>query len=172
MNNPRLQSRRAFTLVEMSLSLIGTSVLVGGMMSALFVTMKSLDPNLSNATTIMATTEVLNQMRELQFATEFRDNWSREVDVYLPDQNADSYEERVEYSWSGFPGAPLIRKYNFQSRTIAPTVYHFSLSYITSGSHNIGMIVELQLTTNSSDRVQVEIPVLNKPRTYQYGGGD
>jgi len=138
-------------------------------MSSLYVTMKSLDPNLSNANTILATTEVLNQMRELQFATEFRDNMSREVDVYLPDQNADSYEERVEYSWSGYPGAPLIRKYNFQSRTIAPNVYHFSLSYITSGSYTIGMVVELQLTPNTTDRVQIEIPILNKPRTYQYG---
>ncbi|MCG6155843.1 hypothetical protein [Rubinisphaera margarita] len=168
MRTSPLNARRAFTLVEITLSLVGTSVLVGGMMSALYVTMKSLDPNLSNASVMLTVTDVLHQMRELQFTTEFLDQMTREVEVWVPDRDDDDDEEKINYRWSGIPGDPLIREYNGHNIDIVPKVYHFSLSYISSGTYTIGVTIELQSTPRASDRVQIELPILNKPRTYQY----
>lgn len=154
-------AHHGFSLMEIVVSLVATSVLTTGLMSAMFLTLKSTDLNLTNADELIDTADVLNQMLELQFTTEIISYTPAKLEVYIPDQDNDGDEEIIKYSWSGIAGDPLQRKYNADQYEILQNVYQFNVSYVVSGTRTVAVIVKLRVGSSTANTIQTEIPLLN-----------
>ncbi|HBN78990.1 MAG TPA: hypothetical protein DD473_24895 [Planctomycetaceae bacterium] len=153
--------RSGFSMMEIVVSLVATSVLTTGLMSAMFLTLKSTDLTLTNADELISAADILNEMLELQFTTEILSNTSTKFEVYIPDQDNDGDEEIIKYSWSGIAGDPLYRKYNTDNYEILQNVYQFNVSYIVDGTRTVAVIVKLRAGSSTANTIQTEIPLLN-----------
>lgn len=122
--------RRAFTLVELTLGLAVTTLLLGGLASAMVLASRALPQNDSvPIATLNASRCVEDLAGELFSAEAFTERTATSVEFTVPDRNADAIPETIRYSWSGSPGDSLMREYNGVGSTAIAGVSDFALNY-------------------------------------------
>ena len=129
---------KAFTLIEMVMSLSITGILLAACGSILVLSLRSLESEKSPATqTALASNAMQEVAREVSLAISFKARSAEGqkpviLDFLVPDRDGDSAPESIRYEWSGNAGDPLTRSYNSSTPvTIALNVQDFSLSYLT-----------------------------------------
>ena len=106
--------RGGFTLIELSVGLIASSILLIGLTGSLFLATQAnrtdLGPFRNSSAAAFALDEVT---RELSYATKVRSvTPGRSIEVEIPDRTGDGAADVVRYEWSGTAGAPLQRGFN------------------------------------------------------------
>lgn len=124
-------SNRAFTFVEMAVTLSILSIVLVSLGSVLVVTAKALPsaPG-ANAATVSADAALDSFMSDIRFATSVTEDTSKAFTFTVADRTGDSTPETIRYAWSGTPGDPLTRQYNGGAAVnVVPSVNSFNLSY-------------------------------------------
>lgn len=118
-------ARDGFTLVEMSVSLAITSVLVVGLASAIIVSSRSLEVASGDARNETNVEQVLQQIcDELRIATMLFEVKPGTVAFQVPDRDGDLTPEIIAYNWSGKAGDALYRTYNNGSPAVVASGVH------------------------------------------------
>lgn len=121
---------RAFTAVELVVSMGIMSVLAVGISSAVLVSLRSVETSTSQSTRVRQAADVSSQMAmELAGALDVSERTPNAVTFSVVDRDQDEASEEVRYSWSGIAGDPLIRRYNDQPHTLIGDVHAFTLAY-------------------------------------------
>ena len=122
---------RAFTLVELVLSLAIATVLLGGMTSALLLATRALPGDTRPVDVLTAQTQVAADIcGELSCACNILERAPHAVSFTVPDRNGDGSPECIRYAWSGTPGEPLTRTFNHGTPvTVLADVHEFALAY-------------------------------------------
>jgi hypothetical protein len=104
--------RSAFTLVEVTLSIAITSILLLGMGGALLLTVSAVDAGDDGSGRANAAAESLSSMSaELSVATNITSFDSHDIAFTVPDRDGDGRPEAIEYTWYK-SGDPMLRSYN------------------------------------------------------------
>ena len=120
---------RGLTLLEMTISLAVTGVIVLGLGSTMVVASKAMPTGPANSVLLGA--HAIEQISsELAYATAINSRSSRCVEFAVPDRNSDAVPETIRYEWSGVAGAPLTRRYNGgAAAALLDAVQTFGLTY-------------------------------------------
>ena len=126
------QKRHGHTLVELTVCLAVSTLLIGGIGSVFFVTSRGAALSGPTADTIEAS-EVLHELAdEIRYAIFVTDRSASMIQFAVADRDGDEQPDVIRYEWSGTPGDPLTRSFNHGSaQTVAEDVYEFELSYAT-----------------------------------------
>lgn len=126
----RRASPRAFTLVEMVISLVIVSILMVGMGGALLMSSQALPGEDGQAARITAAAEVADQIAsELAYAITVTELTPTAITFTVADRDADSDPETIRYAWSATAGDPLTRRYNGGTTvTVAENVHGLTLT--------------------------------------------
>jgi prepilin-type N-terminal cleavage/methylation domain-containing protein len=126
--------RPGFTLVEVTVSLMVMSVLVGALASAIIVALHALPrPNDRAAAVSRGATVAGRIAAELQEARHFAERDPHAVTFTVADRDGDGSPERIRYAWSGTPGDPLQREYGGGAAvTLVEDVHVFDLDFTTT----------------------------------------
>ncbi|MHC5113200.1 MAG: PulJ/GspJ family protein [Planctomycetota bacterium] len=131
----RASPARAFTFVELIISLAITSILMFGLASALMIATRSVDDGTTLAARTAAGAPALDGVTaDLRLALEVTEITATSIEFTVPDRSdpPDGTPETIRYSWSGEPGDALLRRYNGSSAAIVTDdVHHFDLSMVT-----------------------------------------
>jgi prepilin-type N-terminal cleavage/methylation domain-containing protein len=122
-----------FTLIELIVSLVIMSILLGSMASAVILAGHALpDGDDPLDRTALAVAAVDRIARDLALADPLIAADSNEVRFYVPDRgHGAAGPEKIIYAWSGVTGDPLTYTYNSGSAvTVCENVYDLSLEYI------------------------------------------
>ena len=104
---------RAFTLVEMVVSLVVVALLIAGMSSAIVLASKALPHATNPAGATVDTARALHQLRDdLRAAVELPVFGESTVTLHLPDRDGDGRPEVITWAWAGNAGDPLTRTAN------------------------------------------------------------
>ncbi len=120
------------TLVELTASLATTTILMGGLLSAIVLASRAIpDPQSALAATRDGYDAVEQIAGNLFGALSFTERNPTAVEFTVPDRShGDPGPEIIRYAWSGTPGDPLTCEYNGSAPiVIAPVVYEFGLAY-------------------------------------------
>lgn len=105
--------RRAFTLVELSVSLAIMSIILVGAGAAVTMTVSAADRSDDVNTRLTAAADVVDRVSaDVQSAVAVVERTSRAVTVLVPDRNGDQQPELIRYAWSGTGGGVLFRSVN------------------------------------------------------------
>lgn len=138
-------SRRGLALMELTINLAITAILMLGMASAVKISLLAVPTAAGRVTTTLDTSEALELVvAELRYATAVTSIGATQVTFTVPDRDGLApATETITYSWSGTPGAPLLRSFNGTAATVLPNVYDFALTPTTR-------VVQLPLTYSES----------------------
>ncbi|GAB4187599.1 MAG: hypothetical protein Kow00105_02260 [Phycisphaeraceae bacterium] len=131
---PRPTSRggKAFTLIEMMVSLSILSIVFLAMGSVMMLSAKAVPSPDAPANQMISAAEVIDQMAgELQVATSVSVATDKGIAFTVPDRDGDDVEESIVYLWGGVAGTGLVRQYNGVNTTPLSAVYEFTLNYDT-----------------------------------------
>ncbi len=122
-----------FTLIELMIGLVSSSMLVAGLASAIYISSQALDLDSSTSRQSAIASEVLGKLTaDLALARSFSERTATAVTFDVPDRDGDLHPETIRYAWSGTPGDPLTYQYNGGTETtIATDVQSFDLSALT-----------------------------------------
>jgi len=125
--------RAGFTLIELMIGLVSSSLLVAGLTSAIYISSQALDIDSSKSRKSAIASEVLGDlMANLALARSFSERTATAVTFDVPDRDGDLQPETIRYAWSGTPGDPLTFQYNGGAEiTLASDVQTFDLSALT-----------------------------------------
>lgn len=125
--------RRAFTLVELVLSVTISTLLLGGIASAMLIANRAVPDRQQKVYDIVKGHEVLSGVtHELYTLLTVTDAKSNAVAFTVPDRTGDFLAESIAYAWSGTAGHPLTRRYNGGSVVnVLEDVYAFDITYVT-----------------------------------------
>lgn len=124
--------RRGHTLMEVLISTVIVSIVLGAVVSTMVIAARAVDDQPSRAVSQAgdAANDVTTDLSLAQGVTERSAN---AVTISVPDRDGDGQAETIRYSWSGTPGDPLLREYNGgAARVVASDVHKFNLSYLTT----------------------------------------
>lgn len=123
-----------YTLLEVSVALVGASMLMTALSSAVFLAMRATDASsLATKNAISGEFAVETLLSDLEFAILFTEKTATSITFQVPDRDGDDGVETIRYAWSGTPGDPLTREYNGgAATTIAENVHEFAHSLPTS----------------------------------------
>jgi type II secretory pathway pseudopilin PulG len=123
--------RRGFTLIEATMSIVITSILLVAMGAALAMTMNATDSGDDSNAAAAKASEALSQMNaELSVATTIQYPDSQHIALTVPDRDGDGAAELIEYRWSGRAGDPLLRAYKGSTPVaFIPGVQSFSAAH-------------------------------------------
>ena len=140
---------RAFTIIELLVSMAITAILMLAIGSAMLVATHAMPDANRPANQIIVASEVAEQLAaELQYAVTFTERTANTVEFIVADRNGDEAPEMIRYAWSGIARAPLTRQYNGGTTvTIAEEVEEFDLTYIM----RTVTTTETQVSTTTSD---------------------
>jgi prepilin-type N-terminal cleavage/methylation domain-containing protein len=161
--------RRAFTLVELVLSMAVMTVLLGGLASAMILASRAVPDRKSTLAAAMDGSYAADQLAaELFVAKSFSVRSATAVKFTLDDRNADGVDDTIRYEWSGTAGAPLTRKYNLAATvTVLSDVNEFVLGYdvigVTGRNYLTGVRIKLRAGNDDSARSETSVQVLNEP---------
>ena len=146
----RADTRRAFTLVELTLSMAVMVVLMGGIASALVLASRALPADTSpqrwQNEAYHATDSLIG---DLYAAESFTVRTATAVEFTVADRNADGSSETIRYEWSGVKGEPLTRKYNTDAAAnVVENVQAFNLSYLLD---TVGKTVTQDVSAESGE---------------------
>jgi hypothetical protein len=139
---PRFHQRRTtrcrdacagFTLIEIIVELVSSTVLVAGLSSAIYISSQALDLDSSTSRQSTIASEVLGEVTaDLALARSFSERTATAVTFAVPDRDGDLEPETIRYAWSGTPGDPLTYQYNGGTElTIATDVQSLDLAALT-----------------------------------------
>ena len=123
--------RRAFTLVELVLSMAVMSILLGGLASAMIIATRAIPNRESALGAAMDSAYATDQLAgELVVAKSFSVRSPTVVEFKVDDRNNDGVDEVIRYEWPGTPGDLLTRKYNSDAAVpVIENVNEFGLQY-------------------------------------------
>ncbi len=165
----RGRMRHGFTLVELVLSMVVMTILMGAMGSALVLASRAMPDDQSAAVLFRQGAQTVEQvLDELHTAQSLTVKTATTVLFTVPDRNSDSTAEIIRYAWSGTPGHALTRQYNSQTAVdVVENVQHFEVRYtddlIDGVSRTTEIRVILQAGTDSDGRVELATHILNQP---------
>ena len=125
--------RLGFTLIELVVGLVISTVLVVALGSAVVITSKAIPDSQSPEKTVLDTTRLLPDItQELRYALRVFDRTSTAVKFTVADRDGDTKQETIRYEWSGTVGDPLTRQYNGGTiSNVAENLHEFELLYET-----------------------------------------
>ncbi|CAG0996336.1 hypothetical protein PHYC_02586 [Phycisphaerales bacterium] len=128
------QPRRAYTLVEVIISITILSVILLGAQSAVLLAAKSVPSPDDQSAAASAAGDALSSLADdIAVATAFSVRSPSEVEFTVPDRTGDDKPDTIRYSWSGKPGQPLTMSINGAAATsIVPAVQILELLYDTA----------------------------------------
>ncbi|HRQ71975.1 MAG TPA: prepilin-type N-terminal cleavage/methylation domain-containing protein [Phycisphaerales bacterium] len=141
MRNHSPRTLRAYSLIELTVSLAIVSILVTAIGSLIILASKAIprDDGVFAASLggAILTEELID---DAAFALAFNEVASAAIEFTLPDRNGDGNEEIVRYTWSGTAGHPLTRSINGSSPIVVlPDVRSLEFAATTrSGSVFLG----------------------------------
>jgi hypothetical protein len=117
---------RAFTLVEMTLSIAMASLVFAGLTSAMLVAARGAGTGALNAVDAQRALEIISA--DIAAATACSGISATSLTLVVPDRTGDGVAETIGYSWSGVAGAPVLRTVNGASANLISGAKAFSLS--------------------------------------------
>lgn len=123
----------AFTLIEVVISTIIVSLIMGAMVSTMLMAQRAMDTSSAGNQSVTTANQVVSQItNELSVAVSITEQTATAVTFTVPDRDGDSQAETIRYAWSGTAGDPLTRQYNGGAVvTIAENVHYFNMDYLT-----------------------------------------
>ena len=167
--NLRRTLRRAYTVLEMIVTLPLLTLLLIGSTAALSIVGKVADNGADISKAAVRTPAALEQMAsELECATTIVSRSATQITVVIPDRTGDAVADTVIYAWSGAAGAPLTRRINGgTAETLLDTVYALNLSYntVTAGPTTTAQSIDLRLVAPSAaaSEMVLRLRLLNEP---------
>ena len=160
MSTPRrdqpARPRGAFTLIELTLSLAITSILLVAVGSAVVLASKAIPYGEDQTNVFLSSGKAAEDLvTELQFALAFTQRTPTLVEFTVADRDGDTVDETIRYEWSGTAGDPLTRQYNGGPIvSVIDSVVDFGLEYdtitVTEGLTTEVESVELELMSYDS----------------------
>ncbi len=122
--------RRAFTLVELVLSLAITAILCLTLAMLIGVTSQAIPDQKGATFSSMRGGRMVDRIAtELESALRVIDRGPNKIAFTVADRDGDGHPERICYSWSGTAGDPLTRQYNDNPAVpVIDAVYLFTLT--------------------------------------------
>ncbi len=167
--------RVGLTLAELVVSLTATTVLVGGMASAIVLATRAMPESSGDLDKLVSASAVAEQISsELACARAIVSRTANAIEFRVADQDGDGQPETIRYEWSGSAGTPLLRQFNGEDKTaVLNGVTVFALMYDeTTGSRPsppgvfqqvIKVHLTLQAGTDPAGRIETSIQLLNQP---------
>ena len=123
--------RLGFTLVELLVTIVATSVLMAALMSCILIAGHALDEDrIVSARQLQAGKSLDHVLVNLCDAMSFSERTATSVTFQVPDRTGDELPETIRYSWSGTAGDPLRMEYNGSvPEILVADVNQFDLSY-------------------------------------------
>ena len=137
MNSNRTH-RPGYTLIELIVAAGASTMLMGGLASAIFLSSQTLTPDSTASSDANRSDLVLGQVSaDLRHALRFSERSATAATFTVPDRNADGKPETIRYSWSGIVGDPLLYSYNSGTAvSVAADVKQFNLTSLTRAMPN------------------------------------
>jgi len=125
------RTRRAFTLVEVVVSLAIMSILIMALGSTLILASNALPSEDDPALHVIDASRGANSIaEELRTAIHITERSTHAITFTVADRNGDGIWERIRYAWSGTAGDPVTRQYNNSNAVaIIDNVHQFDLAY-------------------------------------------
>ncbi len=157
--------RNGWSLVELMVALGGSSALLVGLTSTIFIAMKATDTSTTPTTaTIEGNAALMNLLTELEFAISFSEKTLNATTFTVPDRDGNASAETIRYAWSGTPGDSLTRQYNGGTVTsLVENVHSLAFQYFQPSSAVQYVTVKIQVTGNPKALVETSIRILNRP---------
>lgn len=158
-------SRRGFTLLELTIAVAISSILLAGMMSTVGIVLKASDTSIGPATgTREGHAAITGMCSELQLVIAISEKTATAFTVTVPDQNFDSVDDTIRYAWSGIPGDPITRQFNGGTTAqVVDDVHDFDVQYTPSVGAVEYLTLRLQIGSNPASAVRTAIPLVNEP---------
>lgn len=123
--------RPGFTLLELTMSLVVTAIILGALTSAMLLASQIIPNENGPAEATIAANQIAQQMAgELYYAHTIKERSAHEVAFWVADRNGDLTPETIRYAWSGEPGDPLTRQYNGGNpAAVLDNVQYMDLTY-------------------------------------------
>ena len=119
-------------MVEVILSVVIVSIILGALVSTLMITQRGLAGSTNvarDASRGRDATDVI--LLDLSLAISFSERTSTAVTFLVPDRDGDGQPETIRYAWSGVTGDPLMRQVNGGAvAVLVDDVHGFSLDYL------------------------------------------
>ena len=160
MAGTRMGQPSAFTLVELVVSVLVTTILVTGLTSVLLVASRALPDESRPTDKVAQESQIADQIvSELEQALYFTERAAHAVAFTVADRNADGSPEWIRYAWANTATSPLTRQYNNGAAlTVLDAVNSFDLAYdlkSTTESYTGLPIESAEVTVNSYSSVLV-----------------
>jgi prepilin-type N-terminal cleavage/methylation domain-containing protein len=157
--------RHGFSLLELTVSVGISSILMVGMGSALFVSLRATEPSTGIAAIAADAHEVVAQMTaELQFAKTIPASSANSITITIEDRTGDAADETIVYAWSGTVGDPLTRQFNGGTVIdMIDSVEVFFLQKMPETGPVKFVLIEVQVTSNADTTIQSAAPLVNTP---------
>lgn len=163
-SSPPVRSRAGYTLIELVISLASATVLMAGLASAIYVSVRATDSSFTPAGAAIDASAAVTELRaELEFAIEFTTLTSTTIEFTSPDRDSDGDEEEIRYQWSGVSGDSLTRQYNSSTpAVIAENVTDFSVSVNDASPDAQYAEIRLRVGNDSNAVIETAFPLLNQ----------
>lgn len=157
------RARRAYTLIELIVSMGAATMLMGGLASSIYLSSQALNGQ-SQGSRRTGATEILNGINaDVGHAIRFTERTATAMTFEVPDRDGDSNTDTIRYRWTGAPNNNL--EYTFNGGTpvvLAGDVQSFNLEYLTrfipagaaGGGGSPGIKVLLVVTSDTSPNAQ------------------
>ena len=155
---------RAFTLVELVVTMIIAAMILAAIGSTLVLASRAIpSANSPTACTIEAGTALDQFVAELESAVYISEHSQTAIAFTVADRNADGLAERIRYAWSAAPGDPLTRQYNggtvaafvnkVEQFSLAPKIQSITEAYPGAGIEDAfdSMLVNMDSGSGFSD---------------------
>lgn len=130
----RMDGRGGFTLVETSVGLVASAVLLAGLGSSIFMVSRANQTDIGTFRHVNASASTLTTMsREVAYARKLRQfTTDRSIEFEVADRTGDGADDVIRYEWSGTPGSPLQKFFNGGSpHNVLASAQAFSLGRTT-----------------------------------------
>ena len=169
MKRRRPLHRRAFTLVELTVSMAVMTVLMAGLASAIVIASRAIPDDQSPVSATLEGYDIAEQIAgELFCAQTMPERTATAVTFTVADRDNDTVAETIRYAWTGTPGDPLTRQYNGGTVVnIIDSAYEFDLTYeiasISGTPSVVSVEIALRAGAHPSARVETAIQIPNHP---------
>lgn len=159
-------SRPAFTLVEVALSLAIMSILALGMSAALVMSLKGADAGVDASQRALRAQEALGRvMADASVAVAINESSDTVLDLKVPERVSGAGPVRICYEWVGGSGGTLVRTVNGVSETILTDVRGLTFRTMVrpppesvTSAHQTVFSLAAAPSGASTDTVQVQSP--------------
>ncbi len=159
-----VKSKPGFTLVEMMIAIMGSTMILASLSSTLYIALKASDTSLTPAQHLINEAQFFNDLQlDLQYTISMSEMGSTALTASIPDRDNDTNYETVRIAWSGVTGDPITRQYNGGTvNTILENVHYFNIQYIQANSMIDFINLELQVSNQSEVKMETSIGLVNE----------